>query len=141
MAKKAIAVENQTKICPRCGNDLPLSAYNKGNGKYGHRSICRECEHKIHNTPEYRSRKREAEKIRRLNPEYVKYRNEQDKKARLKKPKHWLWVAAKFRAKKKNLEFNITEDDFDLPDKCPLLEIPMCKTPEKASDASYSCGG
>ena len=138
MAKKAIAVENQTKVCPRCGRELLLNAYNKGNGKYGYRSICRECEHIIQNTPERRARRRELELIRRQNPEHVKHRNEMDKKARLKNPKHWLWVAAKFRAKKKNLEFAITEDDFDMPSTCPLLEIPMFKNPEHACDNSYS---
>ena len=138
MAKKAIATENQTKVCPKCNRELPLSEYNKGNGKYGHRSICRECEHKIQNTPERKARRRELELIRRQDPEHIKHRNEMDKKARLRNPKHWLWVAAKFRAKKKNQEFTITEDDFELPDICPLLEVPMHKNPEQACGFSYS---
>lgn len=29
----------QTKVCPRCGRDLPLSDYSKGSGKFGRRSI------------------------------------------------------------------------------------------------------
>ena len=136
--RAAIATENQTKKCSKCGRDLLLEAFNKGNSLYGRRSFCRECEKEIQNTPERRARRRELEMLRRQDPEYVKHRNEIDKKARLRNPKHWLWVAAKFRAKKKNLEFNITEDDFDLPELCPLLEVPMCKTPEKASEASYS---
>lgn len=138
MRTKAVASENQTKVCPRCLRELPLSEYNKGNGKYGHRSICRDCEHEIQNTPERRARRRELELKRREDRNYVLRTNERDKKRRLLNPKHWLWVAAKNRAKKKGIEFNITEDDFVIPELCPLLEIPMHKNPEKACNSSYS---
>lgn len=53
-------------------------------------------------------------------------------------PKHWIWVAAKNRAKRKNIEFDISEDDFELPSICPLLNIPMWKNPDKACPNSYS---
>lgn len=36
-----------TKECPRCKQVKSINEYNKGNGKYGRRSICRECEHTI----------------------------------------------------------------------------------------------
>lgn len=136
--RASIVTENQTKICSKCGRELLLEYFNKGNCSYGRRSFCRECEKEIQNTPERRARRRELELLRIQDPEHIKHRNEMDKKARLKNPKHWLWVSAKFRAKKKNLEFTITEDDFDLPDICPLLEIPMHKNPERACGASYS---
>lgn len=29
----------QTKVCPRCGRDLPLSDYSKGSGKFGRSDI------------------------------------------------------------------------------------------------------
>lgn len=127
-----------TKECPRCKQVKNISEYNKGNGKYGRRSICRECEHTIQNSPEKVARRRELELERRKNPEYVKRINERDKKRRLLNPKHWLWVAAKNRAKKKNIEFNISEDDFELPSVCPLLNIPMWKNPEESCPNSYS---
>ena len=37
----------QTKVCPRCGRNLPLSDYSKGSGKFGRRSICKECDRLI----------------------------------------------------------------------------------------------
>lgn len=46
--KPKIAEPNQTKVCLRCKRDLPLDAYAKGNGIYGKRSICKECDHLIH---------------------------------------------------------------------------------------------
>ena len=137
--KRAItAKEGQTKTCSKCGQELPLDAFNKGNSLYGRRSFCRECEKKIQNTPEKRAKRRELELKRRESRSYVLRINERDKKRRLLNPKHWLWVAAKNRAKKKGLEFSITEDDFEIPELCPLLEIPMYKNPEQACDNSYS---
>lgn len=127
-----------SKVCTRCKQLKSLDEFNKGNGKYKRRSICRECEHEIQNTPERVARRRELELLRRKNPDYVKKTNERDKRKRLSNPKHWLWVAAKYRAKKKNLEFTISESDIDLPEKCPLLNIPMWKNPEEACANSYS---
>lgn len=54
MRVKQIARPNQTKACPICGRDLPLEAYSKGTGMYGRRSICKECDRNLHNTPEAR---------------------------------------------------------------------------------------
>ncbi|HXQ35035.1 MAG TPA: hypothetical protein VN843_13560 [Anaerolineales bacterium] len=38
-----------------------------------------------------------------------------------------MWGAAKHRAKNKNLEFNIDWSDIHIPEKCPLLEIPLIR--------------
>ena len=65
------AVENQTKVCSKCGRELPLSAFNRGNSLYGRRSYCRECEHSIQNSPEYVARRRRNTLKRREDPEYV----------------------------------------------------------------------
>lgn len=35
MRIKKVAGPNQTKTCPRCGRELPLESYCKGNGMYG----------------------------------------------------------------------------------------------------------
>jgi len=129
---------NTTKECPRCHQTKPLSEFNKGNGMYGHRSICRECEHTIQNTPDRVKRRRELELKRRENPEYVKHRNEMDKKRRLQNPRHVLWATAKQRAAKRGLEFNIEESDIELPSICPLLGVHMWKNPEEPCANSYS---
>jgi hypothetical protein len=42
-------------------------------------------------------------------------------------PKAYLLVCAKRRAKNNNIEFSITAEDFDLPDICPVLGVPMIK--------------
>lgn len=127
--KRAItAKDGQTKKCSKCGQELPLEAFNKGNSLYGRRSFCRECEKKVQNTPERRKRRRELEILRRQNPEYVKKSNERDKLRIHSNPnsiKLALLRSAKQRAKTKGLEFNIDVTDIELPEVCPLLGIPL----------------
>lgn len=55
-------MEVLSRICTKCGRELPLECFNKCcTGKYGRRAMCRECEHKMQNTPERRARRRELE--------------------------------------------------------------------------------
>lgn len=141
MKEKAIAVEGQTKVCPKCKRELSIEEYNKGNGMFGRRSICRDCEHQVQNTPERVARRRELELLRRQNPDYVKHRNEMDRLRRhndsmsLRKE---LLRAAKQRALQKGLDFDITIDDIVLPENCPLLGIKLQTHDYKASGNSYS---
>lgn len=34
---------SQTKVCKKCGKELPLEMFGKGNGKDGKRSWCKDC--------------------------------------------------------------------------------------------------
>lgn len=40
-------------------------------------------------------------------------------------PRSRMWSRAKYRAKQKGLDFNITKEDIVIPDVCPLLSTPM----------------
>jgi hypothetical protein len=40
-------------------------------------------------------------------------------------PRSPMWSRAKYRAKQKSLDFNITKEDIVIPDTCPLLGTPM----------------
>lgn len=135
------AAENQAKICSKCGRELPLSAFNKGNSLYGRRSFCRECEHSIQNSPEYVARRRKNTLKKRENPEYVIKSNKTDTDRRHNNDtslKLCLLRSAKQRAKVKGLDFNIDITDINLPDKCPLLNIPLGSFYREATDNSYS---
>lgn len=60
---------------------------------------------------------------------------------RLKYPARRLLQVAKSRAKKRNIEFNITLEDIQLPTHCPILGIPLkCHIDQGAGgkDSSYS---
>lgn len=125
---KKEAVEGQTKICSKCGRELPLEAFNKGNAKFGKSTKCRECEHKIQNTAEKRARRNELRQRRRGVTAYVKHSNEVDKIRRITNEnsfKLYLLRSAKQRAKQKGLPFNIDTSDIELPKKCPLLGISL----------------
>ena len=127
--KRALkAKEGQTKKCSKCGNELPLEAFNKGNSLFGRRSYCRECEKAIQNTSERVARRRELELKRRENPEYVKHRNKKDRERRhsnVESYKKAMLSSARSRARSKNLDFNIDVSDIELPEVCPLLGIPL----------------
>jgi hypothetical protein len=139
-----IAKEGQTKTCSKCKQELPLEAFNKGNSLYGRRSFCRECEKKIQSAPDRKKRRRELELLRRQDPEYVRKTNERDKRRVHNNPqstKLALLRSAKQRAKSRGLDFNIDASDIDLPDKCPLLGIPLFSSyrgESKTYDNSYS---
>lgn len=137
----AIAIDGQTKICPRCGKDLLLEEYNKGNGKYGKRSICRNCEHLIQNTPDKRVRRRDLQLSKRQDSEYILERNEKDKirkHSNILSIKKGLVTTARSRANKNNIEFNIDSNDFEMPEYCPLLNIKLSSNYNIAQDNSYS---
>ncbi len=56
--------------------------------------------------------------------------------ARLKNIEACLWRTAKERAKKQGLPFNLEVSDIIIPTFCPLLEIPLKASAEKATNNS-----
>lgn len=134
--------EVKSRICTKCGEEKPLEEFSRNKqGKYGRRAFCKECEHKIQNSPERLARRNELRKLRRENDEYRLARNLKDTETRHKNEdsiKKALVRAAKARAKKKGIPFDITIEDFILPEKCPLLEIPLTVGYGSSQENSYS---
>lgn len=94
------------KQCRSCGVQKPLSEfYRKGTGRTAH---CIECTKVKVRTEEYRTYQR-----------YYQKKNTTVEQSMLNR--------SKSRAKKKGFEHNITIDDILIPDKCPLLGIPLIK--------------
>ena len=61
-----------------------------------------------------------------LSDEQKKFLEKTDRRDKFKQnPKRELWMRAKKRAGEQNIEFTITPDDYEIPNKCPLLEIPI----------------
>lgn len=99
----------ETRKCSKCKNIKNKKDFNKNRTKKnGFRSYCRECE-KLY-------RQINKEKISQKKMEY--YTKNYEKQ---------LLKFAKQRAKKKNLPFDITEQDINIPEKCPVLGIPLFK--------------
>ena len=134
--------EVKSRICTKCGEEKPLEEFSRNKqGKYGRRAFCKECEHKIQNSPERLTRRNELRKLRRENDEYRLARNLKDTETRHNNEdsiKKALVRAAKARAKKKGIPFDITIEDFILPEKCPLLEIPLTVGYGSSQENSYS---
>jgi len=89
-------------ICNKCGTEKHKSCYIKS------RWDCKECQkqHRKDNAKE----NRERGFIYRLNHKEME-----------------MFKGAKSRAKERGLEFNITIDDIFIPEKCPVLGIPIYK--------------
>lgn len=143
----------QTKVCKCCGKEKPLSEFTKDKRqKDGHHSRCKECKRaadreryaKVKNDPKFHARKLEhGAKYRMTHQEQIqKYSNEynlrpevierkstwyQEKMANMSmKERLDLMVRrAKYRAELKNVPFDITSDDIEFVETCPLLEIKL----------------
>ena len=126
--RAAVATENQTKKCSKCGKELPLEAFSRGNSLFSRRSFCKECESIINKDPLRLKRNRDNRRNRRKDPNYARKCKEVDKERIINNSlstKLYLLRGAKQRARIRGIEFNIDVSDIELPDYCPLLEIPM----------------
>jgi hypothetical protein len=120
--------ETQPKEWFGKGKELPFEAFSRGNSLFGRRSFCKECESIINKDPLRPKRNRDNRRNRRNDPNYARKCNEVDKERIINNSlstKLYLLRGAKQRAKIKGIEFTIDVSDIELPDYCPLLEIPM----------------
>ena len=73
--------------------------------------------------------KRYLEKLKAEGGERLEHRKQRVKESNLKirdrDPRYSLWYGAKSRAQEKGLEFNLDIEDIIIPEKCPILEIPI----------------
>lgn len=70
----------------------------------------------------------QMKKWREENPELARKHGRKAQAAYAKRhPKRVMLKAAKLRARKKGLPFDITEHDFEIPAKCPALGIPLVR--------------
>lgn len=94
-----------TKTCRRCEMDKPLEDFHlRHTTKDGRDASCKEC---------------------RLKSQKDDYHN---------RTEHYLWKRAKNRAKRENLEFDISEEDIFIPERCPILDIPLFIVPGQGGE-------
>lgn len=101
-----------TKKCTACLQELPIESFHKNKRtKDGRHVHCGKCKYKYdaayRRTKEYRDKEKLRGKERRAYDWNLKF------------------IAAKFNAQKRNLEFSITIEDVPIPEICPLLGIPL----------------
>jgi hypothetical protein len=99
------------QVCTKCGTLKLLTEFHKDKStRNGFRKWCKKCA--VPASIAYHNR----------NKEHVNRRNNTYKIAH---PERYLVWVARYRAKKKNMEFSITEHDIVIPNECPILGIPM----------------
>jgi hypothetical protein len=108
------------KICTKCKIEKDISEYHKQvSRKEGHHSWCKVC--KCLNNQKYKNEERPKETSKEI----------ENRTAKQKLIQH-----AKVRANKKGLDFDITQHDFEIPEFCPVLGIPIYIGKEKFHDGS-----
>lgn len=66
------------------------------------------------------------------------YRKRQSQVRRNKEPLRLLFNQAKYRAKKKNIEFSIKFEDLNIPEYCPVFGFKLQTMGGKRTETSYS---
>lgn len=138
------------KSCSKCNTTKSIHdfAIDKTH-KDGHRSICKKCisqymmSYAKHHSDEISNKRKSRYQTNREN-ELQKNKENRIKNGwkweikrrenHRKNPINMMIMAAKRRAKSKNMEFNLSPQDFTLPEKCPVLGIPL-----HVSDTGNAC--
>jgi len=150
------------KKCSKCGVEKDESCFSKDNhNKDGLRYACKEClsvekkqrwaniteeekQNHYKRLREWRNalpveRREELNskmRIGNMTDEEKEKRRQQARESRAKRPKEIMVSHAKSRATEKGIEFDITTDDIQIPDVCPVLGIPIFKGNGKRTDNS-----
>ena len=138
------------KRCSKCGEEKPLEGFGKNaRNEDGLQRMCRPCCGAIHSAWREANRERlreEGRARRRTDPEKARAadrRRRESHKSELRaywkawdiaNPKARMVASAKQRAKRSGLPFDLSTDDFDIPDRCPALGIPL----EKGGDNRWA---
>lgn len=124
----------ETFFCHKCSSDIP-----KPDWYYsvrGRDSMCKSCRknyrksEKREHTKKYISERKEHYK--QLNDEWRKNNPDYQKKWTKKCPESQLLRSARQRAKQKNMECTITQNDIHIPKICPVFKVPLVKGTEYA---------
>lgn len=108
-----------TLYCPVCNRELPYYKFDMARkSTTGRMWCCKECYNSKPSISDNHFRARYDSNFRDM-------LFEQKRASRIRNFVHAMWKAAKDRADKKGLEFNIEESDILIPTICPLLNIPI----------------
>lgn len=116
------------KKCTKCNQEKNNIDFHKCSvNKDGLYKWCKTC--KI----EYDRNYRKSDKVQTYykSKEYREKKKLYEYERRINSPEIIMYTWVKNRAKRKNLPFNLEISDIIIPDKCPLLEIPIFMKPYK----------
>lgn len=132
----------ETKTCIHCGKTKPINEFSKNpTSKSGYANVCKACRNKqaALQRDKHREKINTTYRERYANDsEFKAHRKEVQKKSyanmRKDNPVYFMWQAAKSRAKKENIPFDIEMNDLIIPDYCPLLGIKLEYIPGKTNN-------
>lgn len=105
--------------CPVCGRDLPYYQFTIARKSHtGRMWCCTECWKSNPGISPNNFRKT-------YDPEFRQLIYTQKRESRLRNYIHCMWRSAKNRAANRGIEFTISESDIQIPEKCPLLQVPF----------------
>lgn len=116
----------ETKICKQCGEELLIDLFynNPKGGSKGRDSYCKRCRIQYNKDRKDVTNALRREKMR----TNFEYRDKILAEKRYSSRKHFklqMLCRARQRAEKYGLDFNLEKDDIEIPEFCPLLEIPI----------------
>lgn len=143
-----------TNACRLCNAELPV----KPKGNFGPEAkFCAECKRIKKNASiaawaernverrrqicrDYEARNREERQARKKPGYKKKSKNQHEQKMRRleRNPTDELYRAAKARAKRKGVPFNIEQSDLRVPETCPVLGVQLIRIGGRRTDASPS---
>lgn len=68
----------------------------------------------------------------------TEYRRRQSASLRERNPIRYIFNQARYRAKKRGIEFSIELEDIEVPENCPVFGIPLFFSEGRRTDNSYS---
>ena len=122
-----------TKKCRACSKTKPIGefrtrAISKTNRKLRTETCCISCSREY--MKQYYENNRE-DWVKRATP----YCSKKYRESRETSAEYSMYHRAKSRAKRRDMEFTLSKEDVVIPDRCPVLDIPL-----KIGDDSHSAG-
>ena len=106
------------RICLHCGKKFTVSTSERGAASPRAHRFCAECTQTL--SPWQKKKIKKS-----CLPEYNKRYTQQKRGHWLRHYEQTMLNKARGRAKKYNLDFNLTLDDIVIPEICPILEVPL----------------
>lgn len=111
------------KRCKVCKVDKALDAFPRNaRAADGHNGICHDCQTTINARRSNTRKEAEAQDPEKFRTKVARY----------------LWALSRRRAKEKGLEHTISPSDIEIPDLCPILQMPLNRYRGGFDRSSYS---
>jgi hypothetical protein len=122
------------KCCKKCKQDRNEKEFSKSRcTKDGLQIWCKVCMKDYGSLKADKEKYNENRKRRRKEGYYTLVEKDKRLKAREDNPEKYMWISCRDRHNKYGIPFNIEISDIKIPQKCPLLEIPIFRSPGKAT--------